>query len=60
MRKWQQQHASQRFNFPPFLHIEPSRRIPDMLHINLRIVAQVYWHTTQRLSDSNTEMIAKL
>ena len=60
MRKWQQQHASQRFNCPPLPHIDPSRCIPDMLHINLRIVAQLYWHTTQRHCGSSTEMIAKL
>jgi hypothetical protein len=47
-RKWQKQHASQKFNCRPLLHIEASGRIPDLLHINLRIVAQLYWRTTQR------------
>jgi hypothetical protein len=32
-----------------------------MLHINVRrIVAQLYWHTTQRHCGSSTEMLAKL
>jgi hypothetical protein len=32
----------------PLLHIDPSRRIPDLLHINLRVVAHLYWQTSQR------------
>jgi uncharacterized protein (DUF2345 family) len=40
---WQRQHNSQRYTHVSFMHIDPSRRFPDLLHINLRVVTHRYW-----------------
>jgi hypothetical protein len=47
-RVWQKQHAGQRPGCPPFFRgLGAERFVPDLLHVNLRIVSNLYYYTAQ-------------
>eukprot|EP00873_Tetraselmis_striata_P008843 jgi/Tetstr1/429107/TSEL_019069.t1 len=48
LREFARLHAAQRYLKPPMLHVGAKRKIPDLLHINLRITAGLYYYTVQR------------
>eukprot|EP00873_Tetraselmis_striata_P019008 jgi/Tetstr1/439272/TSEL_027714.t1 len=48
LREFARLHAAQRYLKPPLLHVGAKRKVPDLLHINLRITAGLYYYTVQR------------
>lgn len=45
---------------PPLLHIDAKQKIPDLLHINLRITAGLYWYTAQRHCGNSEDSLVAL
>eukprot|EP00873_Tetraselmis_striata_P013795 jgi/Tetstr1/434059/TSEL_023203.t1 len=48
LREFARLHAAQRYLKPPLLHVGAKRKVHDLLHINLRIPAGLYYYTVQR------------
>eukprot|EP00873_Tetraselmis_striata_P002777 jgi/Tetstr1/423041/TSEL_013812.t1 len=48
LREFARLHAAERYLKSPLLHVGAKLKIPDLLHINLRITAGLYYYTVQR------------
>jgi len=59
VREWQREHLGQKYLRRPWLHfIDIDDCIPDVLHLLLRVVGQLYYHTVQKYCHKNVEVKA--